>query len=674
MNLTSFSKQNSNHFDFLFIGLGAANCLLISQLSEKNLLEGKTIGIIEPQNKSFNDRTFCFWATDEEFLRLKIESLISTSWSNIMVNGVSKQAIEPYKYFHVKAIDLYNKTKSILSHKNVVFFNSELTQPPIILAEGYELVLDDANISANKVFDSRSPSFFSTQKNQSHLLQSFIGWKIETSSKVFDPSTLVMMDFSIPQNGSCQFMYILPFSETSALLEVTRFGNQKISKEETTRILDSYINDLGISYEISEIEQGVIPMSSAKIKVDDFGDNWINTGARANMIKSSTGYAFHAMAEDALLNAESIQENELFVRKEKKSRFKFYDRLLLKILDKTPDNGKMIFEVLFKNVPVPKVLKFLREKTSIWEDISIFSKLPHKIFIQTAINDLHSQKLILKPSVFSFIFTTLVLFLSLFKLDIFYWVILGLGFFTIGLSHGAVDHLTDKKIANTKQLIQFTFSYLFKGALLGLVWLWLPDLALLIFIVYSGWHFGQADFKEWKLTQGWKSLSWGISVLMLILFFHYNEFVSILNQIPGLQIVKYLSEMSQNQILLSQILIASFSIFLVALNKSKYMIWTLGYVFLSSMLPLLVSFGIYFVGQHSLHGWKHLQIGLNMTSYNLWLKSLPFSLAGAFIIISMLFLKGTNVFGVFFILLSCISIPHVFSMHSFYSKINLLRK
>jgi len=87
------------------------------------------------------------------------------------------------------------------------------------------------------------------------------------------------------------------------------------------------------------------------------------------------------------------------------------------------------------------------------------------------------------------------------------------------------------------------------------------------------------------------------------------------------------------------------------------------------MLPLLVSFGIYFIGQHSLQGWRHLTIGLNESSSRLWLKSLPFSIGGAFIIFYFLFFAGPNLTGVFFIILACLSLPHVLSMHLFYNKI-----
>lgn len=654
-------------FDLMFVGLGAANCLLILQLYDSDLLIDKTIAIIEPESKSTNDRTFCFWATEEELLKLNIKKLVSYSWDFVEIMGIAKQQIKPLHYFHVKGIDLYEAAKNILRENDVSFFKSFLKENPIIESNYHEIRLENETLYANKIFDSRQPSFLKPQKNQCNLYQSFYGWIIKTSFKTFDKSTIVMMDFNVPQNNFTQFIYLLPFDEDSALIEITRFGEEKILEEDARLILNDYLNKLNISFDILEHEQGVIPMNSAKIKIDNLGNNWVNMGARADLLKCSTGYAFHAMAEDALIQMEAIRNNQLPKRKLRKQRFIFYDRLLLKILKDEPKYGKIIFETLFNNVPITKVLSFLREKTSISEEIFIFSKLPKRLFIKTALKDLMQQVAIFPILIMPFLFTIVTLILSHHNYEPISWVILATGFLSVGLSHGALDHLISKKITNKKQLLLFVVSYLLKSALLGLVWLFLPDIALIIFIAYSAWHFGQADFKEWNLKQGGQSFLWGLIVLMTILFFHFEELNWIVKQIPNLLCVTILKEMSESQITSIKILIITCGIFLSAFNKSKFIIYTLTYLLLSSFLPLLLSFGIYFVGQHSFHGWRHLSIGLNESSSKLFLKSLPFSIGGALIILFFMLFSHTNQIGIFFVILSCLSIPHVLYMHRFYS-------
>jgi lycopene beta-cyclase len=667
MKVSGVEKSTAS-YDFLFIGLGAANCLIILNMYKNGLLANNSIAIIEPGNKLTNDKTFCFWVTEEELIKLNLKPLVSHSWDFIEIKGIAKQLINPLRYFHIKSLDLYNKTKSVLDFYDVNYYDSALGENPKKEGDQFEITVENETFYAHQVFDSRPPTFISPTNIQTHLLQSFYGWKIKTDQKVFDPNTMVMMDFNVDQGDFTQFVYMLPYSEDEALVELTRFGDQKLEQEYSNGILEEYIKALGISFDILDKEQGVIPMSSASINVDDFSENWIHVGARANMLKPSTGYAFHAMAEDAWRLVEEMKDKGAKLRKPKIQRFAFYDRLLLKILSDKPEQGKVIFETLFQKVPLPRVLYFMREKSSLSEEIFIFSKLPKWVFIQAALQEIKHHIMDWPVLVWPFLYTILAIVFSFVDMDYLSWGVLSIGFLTVGLSHGALDHLTSKNIYTTSQLLYFMFSYLLKGLLLGVVWYFLPDAALLLFIIYSAWHFGQADFKEWRLKQGFFTFFWGMIVLMTILFFHFEELKWILNQIPNLHVVQFLDQMSNMQLRSFQLIILLSGIFIAVMNRSKRIILTFIYLLLATALPLLLAFGIYFVGQHSINGWRHLTKGLNQSSSALWLKSLPFSIGGALLILYFVFWGGDNYLGMFFIILSCLSIPHVFSMHDFYSK------
>ena len=47
-----------------------------------------------------------------------------------------------------------------------------------------------------------------------------------------------MMDFRISQSVATQFIYILPYSSTQALVEITRFGKALLIEEEASQELD----------------------------------------------------------------------------------------------------------------------------------------------------------------------------------------------------------------------------------------------------------------------------------------------------------------------------------------------------------------------------------------------------------------------------------------------------
>jgi lycopene beta-cyclase len=665
-------KELSNKFDFLFVGLGASNCLLILRLHENGILNDKTFAVIEPNSKRINDKTFCFWATEEELLRLKLNTLVSKSWDCLEIGGIAKQVINPLRYYYVKSIDLYNNTKDVLNDYQFRLYDSQLTENPKITNNTFEINLKSEIIFADKVFDSRPPNYLLPKKHQSHLFQSFYGWKIKTPNQFFDIDSIMMMDFRIEQNNATQFIYMLPFDRDYALVEVTKFGNSIMEEAEANTIFDNYVNKLGITFEIIETERGVLPMTSSQMQIENFGENWIYMGVKANLLKATTGYAFHAMAEDALALAENIKNNYFFNRKIKKQRFRFYDRLLLKILNDQPEYGKPIFETLFQKVPIVKVLSFMGEKTNLFQEFSIFFRLPKRVFILTAIKDIYQQTKTLPILILPFFFTILFLILNYLKSESISWLLLGIGFFTVGLSHGALDHITQKANINAKEYTYFIVNYLIKSALIGSFWLVFPSIALIIFILYSAWHFGQADYQEWKLKYGLQSFLWGLISLLIILLFHFDELNLFLLQIPNLQVLNTINHISHNQLFMYQIGIVILGFILALLNKSKLMALTLIYLMLSSMLPLLLSFGIYFVGQHSMHGWKHLKYGLNETLPNLLIKALPFTLGGIIVILFFMLYFSVNYIGVFFIVLSCLSMPHVLSMNYFYSKKDLI--
>ncbi|MFM1744206.1 MAG: hypothetical protein RLZZ630_143, partial [Bacteroidota bacterium] len=233
---------------------------------------------------------------------------------------------------------------------------------------------------------------------------------------------------------------------------------------------------------------------------------------------------------------------------------------------------------------------------------------------------------------------------------------------------GALDHLTSVRIENKGMLLRFVIKYLFKGALLGVVWMLTPFLALALFILYSAWHFGQADYMEWKKEHDWKSIAWGLGILLNILLLHSSETVKVLDQIPGLNASTLVATVPSTMITLCTALTLGLTFTLAIRERSLNMLMTFVYVVASGLLPLLISFGIYFVAQHSMNGWRHLISGLEQDFKPLFIQSLPFS-AGAALIILLFMLSDTSHYtGIFFILLSCLSIPHVFSMHHFYRR------
>ena len=72
-----------NRYDIGFLGMGAANGLLLLELERKNLLHTLKILILEPDAKLKNDKTYCFWADSEHKIRTELRDVLSHQWDTI---------------------------------------------------------------------------------------------------------------------------------------------------------------------------------------------------------------------------------------------------------------------------------------------------------------------------------------------------------------------------------------------------------------------------------------------------------------------------------------------------------------------------------------------------------------------------------------------------------------
>ena len=101
------------------------------------------------------------------------------------------------------------------------------------------------------------------------------------------------MNFHVPETGDCRFIYILPFSETEALVEYTLFTGELLKRDEYVKPLEQWINQhLGLSsYRILEEEFGVIPMSDEP--VSEFPHPRVTRiGTAGGYTNPATGYTF----------------------------------------------------------------------------------------------------------------------------------------------------------------------------------------------------------------------------------------------------------------------------------------------------------------------------------------------------------------------------------------------
>lgn len=112
---------------------------------------------------------------------------------------------------------------------------------------------------------------------------------------------------------------------------------------------------------------------------------------------------------------------------------------------------------------------------------------------------------------------------------------------------------------------------------------------------------------------------------------------------------------------------------LALLRRNVSLALTVLWLSISAFLPLFVSFGLYFIGQHSLSGWHDIRNHLKISNSRIWLNSLPFHAAAWIFLMCFLFfwpsvypMQETKRWAIFFIFIACISFPHAISMNIVY--------
>ncbi len=378
-------------YDIVVTGLGCAGLSFVYHLLNSPLKNQKIL-LIDNDPKQKNDRTWCYWS--EEPLEIHPRTVPTISWERISLSNGSflvDKSLENLKYFQIKSSDFYSSIlEKIHACKNITWILDSVIEIPII--DGLPVVKTGKHglISGKKIFNSIP--FLSPSANQKpYLKQVFLGWEIESDSPCFDPEKVTLMDFDQFIDTEAAFVYILPFTKTRGLVEYTLFTKEiNIEKSLLEAKLVNYIKTkLGAgNYKIIFREEGAIPMTTKNIFSHLVHPDVILLGSVAGCTKPSTGYTFHTIQKHSKNVVASLLDNA--PAKEfnwmRKSRFSFYDNILLNIACKWPNELPFVFHDLFQKNKAKDILLFLNEETTFIQELSILMRLKFNIFIRSLLN------------------------------------------------------------------------------------------------------------------------------------------------------------------------------------------------------------------------------------------------------------------------------------------------
>ena len=372
-------------FDFIFAGAGCAGLSLVHYLLESDLKDAKIL-LIDPRGDTIPNKTWCYWA--EKPLDIHPRNHIQ-SWNNLsFIAGRTKitKSLGKLNYFHLNSHDFYKSIfQKLAKQPNVKFIQDEVLEL-IDIADSVQVqTKNGGNYRAAQIFDSRLTEHDFDSRS---LKQVFTGWRIKTEKAVFDPSSVVLMEFPSSNTNQFEFFYILPFSTTEALVEYTTYSQKNIPEDLLKNRLENHLKEnLGDScFKITFQESGIIPMSTRMESVSE-NKRIVKIGTAAGWTKASTGYTFYSIQQNCKVISQALKLGKVEnLRFTKTQRFVFYDNILLNIAHKWPERLQDLFLNFFNTSSAEVVLRFLSEETTVNEELKLLSKLQFPIFIKSLLN------------------------------------------------------------------------------------------------------------------------------------------------------------------------------------------------------------------------------------------------------------------------------------------------
>ncbi|WP_428236387.1 lycopene cyclase family protein [Gracilimonas sp.] len=372
-------------YDVIIAGGGLSGLSLAWYLAKGNY-KGEVL-VTDSTFAPTNDKTWCFWTNKEPPFRDIIYKKWKKTWVSVLDYSTFRYLNE-YSYYCIRSGDFREYVlRELKKHKNFDLLEDNILDFSSNQSKAVMLTKGGDSYIANYIFQSiMKPKDLDRSQIKYPLIQHFLGWEIKTYEPAFDPETFTIMDFDNNFEPGVGFMYVLPYTQSKALLEFTVFSEDVLKKKKYKKKIKHYLlHELGLDkdhYEIRRKEYGEIPMED-RPHVPYYDKNIINLGSVGGQTKPSTGYTFTRIQDYTQKLAQNlIQGFEPLPPQQSKLKYRYYDLLLLHILSNSTNDSLRVFRSLFKKNNFDDIFRFLGEDTNLRQDLKIMSSVPYIPFFK----------------------------------------------------------------------------------------------------------------------------------------------------------------------------------------------------------------------------------------------------------------------------------------------------
>ena len=255
---------------------------------------------------------------------------------------------------------------------------------------------------------------------------------------------------------------------------------------------------------------------------------------------------------------------------------------------------------------------------------------------------------------------------------------------SIGISHGSLDNFKGRKLFQILKIDNFSifyFAYILIALIVIFLWILIPYVSLIIFLMVASYHFGKEDTQFLIIENSYYNqflfFLKGSLIVFAPMYFHFDETISIfrLLLIENETFYKFLDLIESNRVLLYFVILSTLANILLFTKNFELKKFTIFLDYFSILIinyyfSPLVAFTIYFCFLHSIRHSISLMSELDENNlgngFKIFIKkALPLTFITAiFCVIGLYLLNNTynfdsSILKIIFIGLASLTFPHI---------------
>lgn len=370
----------------VILGGGLAGLALAVELRRAGVTDD--VVVLERRSGPVADRTWSTWLIGDE----PLARLVTARWTAWEVRDragrqhVARGARVPYARLRsddvgTHLLDAATRAGVTVQHGTRVLGVDDPGEGPLTVRT------DAGEITAGAVYDALAmsgPLARQRARGAVELHQRFLGWDVEVERPVFDPGVATLMDFTASRADEARFVYVLPTSPTSALVEDTSLGGPPVPLASRRDALRAYLDARGAgAVAVRREERGDLLMTDGRFSTGTW-PRLVPVGTAAGAVRPSSGYAFSRTLRHVRAVARAVAAGGPAPPPPGVPLLDAMDRVMLRVLRDDPGRAPEVFSRLVAGVPADAFARFMVDVPSRRDVARVVRAAPTAPFLRAA--------------------------------------------------------------------------------------------------------------------------------------------------------------------------------------------------------------------------------------------------------------------------------------------------